>query len=487
MDASTKLRYLPLVALSALLSACTITAPPLGYEKGNVSPEEFRQHVLMFDSRGGMHDPAAPGPTLDLAASDAYLQRMVDAIDAEHQGKPVHLLFFFHGGLNSRAAALDRAKRHILKIAAEQPDIYPIFVNWQTSLPASYYDHLFKIPKGHDVGKAALLLSPAQAATDLARTIAESPVAYYLHLKDRLYSYSFKDDDKVASIASQCRDPKLHFREGISVTPRPSDVRDAAQSALIFPLTALASGLIDAAGSSAWGAMIYTSDRLFWSPREVHRPYHYEPSEGGSGGLSRLLDRLATMIDKRRREHQPDTDITIVAHSAGAVVANKFVANYGKSLPIMKLVYMAPACTIDEIMPGGKLVQFLRQNGDRRLYILALHEKAELEEQHWFKIPPRGSLLVWLDEVIQPKSSEFTGMMLGRARNLRLHAHLIPCDVQDQVHITAYDDNAALPPDVQPQRHGDFGELHYWNPAAWEPNIDTLTPITFTRTPGTRP
>ena len=64
---------------------------------------------------------------------------------------------------------------------------------------------------------------------------------------------------------------------------------------------------------------------------------------------------------------------------------------------------MAPACTIDELMPGGRIARFLGQAADRKLYILALHEQAELNEKWYADLTPRGSLLVWLDEFIQPR------------------------------------------------------------------------------------
>jgi len=486
------LRPLLLLALATFLAACSTVAPELDQAKtGHLTPDQFRAHVLMFDSLGGMRDPinTSGKPPQQLAhvsfarlgkeESRIYIDRIIGEIRERRKHGPVKLLFFFHGGLNTRAAALARAANHIQRMQHDEPDIYPIFVNWQTSLTASYKDHLFWIRKGHDTSNWGLVLTPVQAVTDLARTVLESPVAYYLHLTERRHSYQYKDTEKVGSIATECPDPKLYFHEGVMTTAHTPPVRDFVQSSLISPLTLVASGLIDAAGSSAWGTMIYTSDSLFWSPREVHHPYDYDPSEAGYGGLSQFLDRLSDVLDDR-------DEITIVAHSAGAVVANKFVANFSRRLPIRNLVYMAPACPIDDLMPGGKLVEFLRENSRRKLYILTLHEKAELEEEHWLRIPPRGSLLVWLDEVIQPKNSEFAGVMLGRARNLRLHAHLIPCDIQDRVRITSFNDDITALPWEQPQMHGQFGSLPYWGYQWWEPGehgIAGLTQIKFTRTP----
>jgi hypothetical protein len=91
---------------------------------------------------------------------------------------------------------------------------------------------------------------------------------------------------------------------------------------------------------------------------------------------------------------------------------------------------------------------------------------------------------VWLDEFIQPKASEFGGAMLGRARNLRLHAHLIPCAIQEQVIITAFHDDPTALPEEQAQRHGGFGDLPYWKSAMRRPPIVDLEQICLTGTPG---
>jgi hypothetical protein len=448
---------------------------------------QFRQHVLMFDSLGRMRQPLDDGagapkagafPILDAKAAADYRANVVQGI--RDTPGPVELLFFFHGGLNSRTGALQRAATDILRMKCEKRDqpLYPIFVNWQTSLPASYKDHLISVHKGHEaLAPARVLAWPFQLGSDLARAVIESPVAYYLHIWDRSRSWKYKDEtDKIAAVAPECGAPQPQFfREGESRTRRLPAALDIAKGVVMSPITLGGAGLIDAAGSSAWGAMIYTSDRLFFNPQEIHHDYKYTPSDTGAGGLAAFLRLLRDDEDLRKR-----LDITIVAHSAGAVVANKLVSYFG-TLPIHNLVYMAPACTIDELMAGGKLTQFLRDDPKhRRLYILTLHEKAELENQTFFGLAPRGTLLVWLDEFIQPKSSEFTGMMLGRARNLRLHVHLMPCDVQKQVFITAFDDDASST--TQPQTHGGFGDLPYWRRAQWYPeDIATVKPICFSK------
>lgn len=490
------IRRLFCFALLLLATArCASTyAPELDPQlKSSMNPNDFRAHVLMFDSLGGMHDPIADqrAPqniprsgfrTLYGSQVTDYIQNMMQGIE-EHRRKhgSVHLLFFFHGGLNSRGAAIKRAAEHIQQMAHDEPDLYPIFVNWQTSLYSSYWDHLVWVHKGHQTPRwSAAPLAVGEAVGDFIRTLIESPVAAYLHYEDRYRKNVERREleSPFAGVTAECPSG-LHFREGKLNPNRPSVGRDVAQSAIFFPATLLGSGLLDAVGGNAWGAMIYTSERLFYTNDEMHHDYVYKPNVAGSGGFPMFLDALANAVDKH-------DDITIVAHSAGAIVANRLIANYPR-LPIHNLIYMAPACTIDELMPGGKITNWLAAQsdatGDRNLYILALHEQSEFEESHVWGLAPRGSLLVWLDEYIQPKSSEFGGMMLGRARNLRLHAHLIPCAIQKHVYITAFNNDPSAKPWEQPQHHGDFGDLPYWGRDWRQPDLDGVGQICLTTTP----
>jgi hypothetical protein len=484
------MRRVLLLAVLPLLAACSSFKLDPG--KG-LTPDEFRAHVLMFDARGEPHDPlitttfgnaylvAEHTPKGEQTAEtyEQYIQRIFDGIDAQrarYPNRPLRLIFFFHGGLNTRGAALRRAEEQISLMKRDTPEVYPIFVNWLTSLPSSYKNHLLFITRGQDTYRWGMPLAPFKFGGDFARFVANGVPDTALQAWDWQRRANYAREGVLQ--APNCENT-LDFREGDHATRSTrARITDGAYAFTTFLLAKWWTGaIVDAAGTPAWGSMLYTADRLFYSDREMHHPYNFAlEGETGGGDFAHFLECLSTHVEKHG-----NTEVILAAHSAGAIVANIVVANFGDRLPITNLVYMAPACTIDELMAGGKLASFLANHPESQLHILTLNEVAEFSQKFVFDLAPRGSLLVWLDEFIQPKHSEFRGHMLGRARNLRLHAHLIPCAIQPQVHITAFAENPAGPP--HPQTHSDIGGIEYWKEENWNPIDNRLRPLCVSKVP----
>ena len=485
------MRRVLLLAVLPLLAACSSFKLDPG--KG-LAPDEFRAHVLMFDARGEPRDPLTTtgAGNAYLKAKDTpkgeptdetyerYMQRILDGIDAhrrQYPKRPLRLIFFFHGGLNTRGTALRRAEEQIARMKRDTPEVYPIFVNWLTSLPSSYKNHLLFVTHGQDTYRWGMSLAPFKFGGDVGRFVANGIPDTALQIWDWRRRVQYEREGVLK--APLC-DNTLDFREGDHATRTRRDrYTDGAHAFVTFLLAKWWTGaIVDAAGTPAWGSMLYTADRLFYSDQEMHHPYDVAlRGETGGGDFARFLERLAETVNP----DDGNTEVILAAHSAGAIVANMIVANFGDRLPITNLVYMAPACTIDELMAGGKLATFLANHPKSQLHILTLNEVAEFSQKFVMDLAPRGSLLVWLDEFIQPKHSEFRGHMLGRARNLRLHAHLIPCKIQPQVHITAYAEDPAGPP--HPQTHSAIGGIEYWKEANWNPVDNRLRPLCVSKDP----
>src|SRR4030095_3853438 len=86
--------------------------------------------------------------------------------------------------------------------------------------------------------------------------------------------------------------------------------------------------------------------------------------------------------------------IVLVGHSMGAIVINEALLHF-QNLPVTRIVYMAPACSIHDA--EHCLLPFLFLNRSVRFHLLTLHPQAEADEWNVWDIVPRGSLLEWID------------------------------------------------------------------------------------------
>ncbi len=105
---------------------------------------------------------------------DSFLHEPVNPCQQPATNKQI--LVFVHGGLNNRETSLKRA---IADTQAMQCDnIYPIFINWRSGAASTIGDHYFRIRDG-EVAQSAWLTSPFYLVGDLAKTIGNTPVAWY--------------------------------------------------------------------------------------------------------------------------------------------------------------------------------------------------------------------------------------------------------------------------------------------------------------------
>jgi hypothetical protein len=301
-------RFTAVTALLAAIYLCSCTttripelAPPLANTPQGLTEPEFREHVLMFNFRGRLLDPfsssgsrsevamtgyeelAIPDPYSEapplpnIRTEQQYLKQVLDGIERRKQmvGE-VKVLFFFHGGLNSRGAALARAARQIVAMRSDRPDIYPVFVNWETSLPASYKDHLLWIRNGQDTYGAGLFLAPYMFVSDAARSVLDIPVADFMQWKEQRRHWRKDDTAGFVRVGTDCANAALDFRAGPPHDPtRYQKIKSNTVSIFTTILTKWwVAGLLSATGAKAWGSMLYTSDRLFYSDHELHHPYN---------------------------------------------------------------------------------------------------------------------------------------------------------------------------------------------------------------------
>jgi hypothetical protein len=158
----------------------------------------------------------------------------------------------------------------------------------------------------------------------------------------------------------------------------------------------------------------------------------------------------------------------------GTIVLNEMIHNY-PTLPCSNIVYMAAACTIRDF--NLSVVPYLQYHGtNAQFYNLVLHPRNDALERSFGDIPPRGSLLEWIDNFLASPQTP-VDRTLGKWENIIQATHTIPPEVRGRVHIKAFgssrDENF---PEGNPQTHGSFGTNQFWRTEFWQPHVPPQSP-----------
>lgn len=470
-----------LFMLVTILSGCTINAPS--------------QHILMVNGLGNPIDPSpnffgkhlsyVPFVTYEQMSEAQFTHHLDEmmtgliakAPDANGKRK---VLIFVHGGLNAAKDSIARAER--LRGPFEKAGYFPVFVNWESSFPTSYFDHLFNIRQGRrtfnwccgnpgipqavqsGVGAVVgMLTMPFYLATDLARGILRAPVVWYALLRkaDRASAISqatTADSTKQPHQTGEAQGTVSAEHAGAIAISQGADERQGFERAVTViddanPLKLLASVIIDAGGTGAWDNMIRRTRTLF------QRDADFESSNQPpipSGSLTRFLDHLKNTISENGGA--ASWDITLVGHSMGAIILNEIVRDLPQ-LPVSTIVYLAAACTIrdyhDTIFP-----YLSTRNRTAQVYHLTLHPEAEVEERSFGSVAPDGSLLVWVDKFLSNPSTALD-LTAGRFTNLVATSQYTPPEIRERLHIRAFGVGNRLA--SHPQTHGAFSDKEFWS------------------------
>ncbi len=340
-----------------------------------------KNHILMFNAKGNPVDPCTfavtPAPnqvdpsepyncqevrkavwpkdykTQDKDEFDKHLDSIFKGIEKQFKNKTKKkVLFYVHGGLNSRSGALERVvdthwKEDTDKNADKQlykkiiaGGYYPIFINWHSGLVSTYGDHLLNIRQGEDSPVLGAITAPVVFGIDVARSIARAPLVITSFLTNDLKTNPSIEEEFFDTTATEIADniskkpnpdPKIcentktpeEKREGKINVYRGEDCRSLGEKTR-YSLTYLATlpitripfvPFIDGFGTSSWSNMLRRVQLLYNSDREYHsylKDYH-QPKEGSlykrdakdylniplSGGLSRFMEKF---IEKFQHE-----------------------------------------------------------------------------------------------------------------------------------------------------------------------------------------
>ncbi|MEK7349438.1 MAG: hypothetical protein AAB177_01095 [Nitrospirota bacterium] len=467
-------------------------------------PQVPTEHIVMFSGRGNPVDPTgnigcadepAPCngshfwlttyPEMKRDRYDDYLSNLFEAMkhDAPVVNGKKRLLIFIHGGLNTQVGTIERATD--LHKSIEAAGYFPIFVNWQSSLVSSYLDHLLYIRKGQDMGVLGVPLAPFYLLADVARSVARAPVVWSFQFWNNIRSIPFITTQSETDATRIAADIK---REGIIDLVEGDDKRDTTEMILsgfswlvTAPTKLLTAPFIDAFGKSAWDIMLrrtdllYHTDGEFSTESDVAKQAHVEKGYQhvqADGGLSVFMRRLQDEIARNGGANA--WDITLVGHSMGTIVLNRLIHDFGTSpsgtMPFNRIAYMAAAATVKDY--EDSIFPYLAKNRDAQFYHLTLHTRAEVRDRWepipYVDLPPRGSLLVWVDEFLANPGT-LHDRTAGRVTNLTVALHNTPEELRHRIHVKEFNAGANMQ-DTDPQGHGQFSSpFTFWKQECWQP------------------
>jgi hypothetical protein len=478
----------------------------------------------------GSHSTAADYNELEPLEYQAHVDELLNALD-RRKGHSRKILIYIHGGLNTQAGAVERATilNKPITDSGYFPIFINWQSSLVTSYKDHifYLRQGADWREGDLPGKmAGWGSSPFYLIADVSRAIARAPVAMGIQVANDLttspalrwgWSRSSPNLPLAEDIAFEllceqdptkpnvyndqndqnrprhykkkyhgCKNEKAsadHF--SISIGKDDRSRLERYKAFMLYPITLptklLTAPIIDALGTSSWDSMLRSQSMLFHYDNDQHdhtsKADENLSSYKSTGALSFFLEKLQKKILCREEpcEDKGQWEITLIGHSAGTIIMNDMLRYYGE-MPFQNIVYMSGASTIRDY--ENVIFPYLRQknfpsthgkpNGPVKVYHLMLHEAAESGERNFGDFPPRGSLLVWIDNFLSNplKKQDLT---MGRFVNLMGALHHTPDGLRKYIHVHKF---AAGESTRSPQKHGRLGHLKFWDPQCWQSNQD---------------
>lgn len=500
---------LPLFLSVALFisASARITAAPLSFS------EEVRRHIIVIDHKG---EPLSaeitksdkggkskykvgftklkrtPKNPNDPKNYRLYIQNILDHIAESKTNK---IMFFIHGGMNFTSGAVVRAAELLDKGDIARKGYYPIFICWDSNPFTTYLEHLFWVRAGktEKYGRShaySLITSPLYLFGDFGRAITRMPAeisalassdTYAMH-PDSFTEYQLMQEE-YAYLQGGSNGEKPPGEIAVSQGPNrrtaTSEVVRGASLVLSAPFKLATEPIIDGIGVGAWDNMLRRTDTMFDATptrKDYRRPVQERLKYSPTGALSIFMTGLT--------EAKRDYKLTIVGHSMGTIIANRMIRDYNE-LDYQNIIYMAAACRVFDY--ESSVIAYLKnpEHSGTKFYNLSLHPKCEAGEVYHMgtmplDVPPRGSLLVWIDTIFgNPQSEE--RRMLGIFQTALIESSRIPSDIRKQIVYKAFDaDCPETPADKaagivrHPQKHGDFSNSPFWEEDFWQPHPGDL-------------
>jgi len=528
------LNWLVLVAFQFGCSSLPRCRPHGGPEtKAPPDPNIESYHVIRVNSDGFLIDLRPHNHQAlikDRAAAQEYLEETLFAGFAKSGKKKI--LLFVHGGLNDTTQGMQHFWGDYQRILAGE--YYPVFVVWPSGWASTYVEHLIWVRQGIKAETArekafSIGTVPFVLVADLGRALTRLPLVVANNSKsDVETSTAIRNSDGGAAVRQYQQLVADNYH--VTIGDDYSRLSDRSVRAITYwatlPIKYFAASLIDGLGTPAWDNMLRRTQTVYPSRLDDLERRRLQEAQvtqtnmataqisSGKSPSQRFLSRreekkmqryLAAglplfMNELQKREGKDVSEVTLVGHSMGSIILNRVVRD--SNMNFANIVYMGAACSIADF--EDSMLPYLKAHRGTQFYNESLHPVAETGELNnsLFDLPPRGSLLVWIDNFFGNPSTEHD-RTFGAWRNLfrsgptgepiikeffkddrngiglkdRLHfrAFSVGFGTADQLRSAKYQWNENPErKDLQqrcdnPLTHGEFSEMPYWESSFWWP------------------
>ena len=430
------------------------------------------------------------------------------------------LLFYFNGGLGEQDNLIVRANvQHDL---IEEAGFYPVFMIWPTGAFDTYFEQVYKTYNGRYYYSPQPVLGTFRVLTNFLQGLASTPVDWVYDTARFTRVIVLKECDFYVN------DPPLHIaddtppeevnraRDCLAKDQMPHRVRDkeisdAERQVIVSPmvnaepsrqtdffwLTATTLPRIasvpfaDGLGTEAWKNMLRRTRTT------VHADQEVEGMDGGwdrlrarypngAGGFAQFFSLLRACsrdgsgdpaaagtpcpsgVTPAARAKLKATRLTLIGHSMGAIVINELVRGF-PDLDYEDVVFLSGAASIRATISALDPL-LSRGQGRTRFYNLMLHPMNEEREIHVKGAVPSGSLLVWIDEMLeQPDTS--LDRTVGQWANMEFGRRAFSIEARRWMHLKVFDwtprqaDGRVL----AVIEHGGYNEpgVNFWERSIW--------------------
>lgn len=469
---------------------------------------EGDQHVRFTDGHGRLicpeRNPSAILPSFFIDTDEKDFQEETKCLTpaaneiARQIANGKDVVIFFHGGMNTLHDTLDRTNE-LTKYAQDHRNEegkipYFFFINWDSSLRSSYFDHLFRVREGRSYYRDHGLFYEKindlfgilfYLPSDILAGIARSPVTLERQLVTFTESLSMPDNMSRSIRQAIKRLNDLKDQKKIRVThldeKNEKDYLVTGLNTLTGPFRIITTPIIDTFGEPAWDVMQRRTTILFdrevpdaKEEKEENLAHLKEdgPVEKELGPLYQLGRALKKVLPSNKMKKRGN--LILISHSMGTIIAGEFLKEFPE-IHFDRIIFMAAACSVRYL--GDIIAPYLArpENRETKFYNLMLHPLAEVRESYLYGVAPIGTLLVWIDQWFE-KPDSVLDRTAGRYVNIGLNGDYLVKSmnkfqdktVSSRCFFKAFPYRSKSEPQDVPMTHGAFDDFRFWKENFWK-------------------